>query len=853
MDVTSPANEDLYDDIELDFDESYDGGVHLHDDEHMLTDGEQARPATATDDMMYDDAQDVEAVAPETDMQDTPELVQQVPFQQEDEELIDYGDEEFHDQQPTEDTAVQDVLEIDYTQQQPDEGALEEVDEEILRHPEEAGVEQTSVVPADSATAIAPTDTPDAQPSFRDESTYADQAVLAGVENPFEVEEDIDQTLVAEPEVDDADAVHTLAAFSAQGYAGDAETLQPPLVIDTAPKDGVDSSADVPGTPTDTGLHPMTVCYGEHTMPLFKSKRQPDGLLKDDNLASLSLAELMRNCRQRLALKTGNVPEEQELTLAFDYMGLLLHEVRGSELVCGDTALTVHQNSRAASEHSLHEVLEVYLQLHHNDGTDDVPPFSITLSHQQFSNQLALLRQAAASGKGMYHFLPGDDEDEQEYFEEEAGDPDVTNVLQEGDGQQQQEYEGGESYVGEEYVQDQDYDDQQYHEEAAIHPTGGGDTFEAAQRPEVSVEAASGEDAAHDGAASVSEQLVYPAAEDESTAGDQGADGHAHQHDGEDHEAARPAQEAHVEVEKIESTTSSQTVQGDFADGEYDEDDPIDWDDEDSSLTSIASELATNDDQNVHSTLSTEDKVAEPGQGPTSEHADDTQTKATGDGQQPPDNTSANRVGIQHAELEDPQQQILASEDFLNDSQDQFGDAGALEREETQGQEETLEHNHDEQADIFDEQQDEVHPSEQEDEEHSAHEFSNGESHEHGAHGLEELPISEADDHEQAAHDSQPSIQDDELYDGYLNGDSYEEEPETYAPQEGQDFTVLDPEDDIGFDDDTTEQHEARKASQHEMPAIVSDSPLGKRSFDQHADADEIDFDEPDTKKVRSE
>lgn len=63
-----------------------------------------------------------------------------------------------------------------------------------------------------------------------------------------------------------------------------------------------------------------------------------------------------------------------------------------------------------------------------------------------------------------------------------------------------------------------------------------------------------------------------------------------------------------------------------------------------------------------------------------------------------------------------------------------------------------------------------------------------------------------------------------------------------------EDFIDFGEEDDIDFDDDTYEQHEARKASQANSPG--SQSPPSKRPLDE---ADGIDFTEqPDLKKVRS-
>ncbi|KAK4542649.1 hypothetical protein LTR36_006221 [Oleoguttula mirabilis] len=834
MEVSSPSHSNLYDDIELDFDDGiYDGGVQLQEDEPMLTDGEQTRPETATDDMMDDDAQGVETAAPETDMQDTPDVEQQVPAQQEDEELIDYGDDEYYNQQQIEDTAVQDVAEIDYAGEQSAEAALEDVDEETVHDPQEAGLQQSGVLftaeqPADLASA----DVAQAQTSVQDAPAYAAQAIFAGDENTFEVMEDNDQTLVAEPGADDAYPELMLGDLSAREFAGDAETLQPSLTIDTISADNVEAPADVPGTPTDTGLHPMTVYYGTHMMPLFKSKRQPEGLLKDDNLASLSLAELMRNCRQRLALKIGNVPEEQELTLAFDHMGLMLLE-----------------NSRAAFEHSLNDVLEVYMQLHQNDGTEDTPPLSITLSHEQFSNHLALLQQAAANGKGIYDFVPRDEEGEQEYYQEEdeenGGEADGFHVPQE---EQEQYYDGGEDDVGEEYTQDQRHAEQEYHEEAADQPRAGAeDDHHAQQRSGPGAEATSGQDASFDAPVTTAEEVEVPAADDAASADVEVDTDNAHEDEEEDQEAAVSARETGDEVRKAESTASSHTAQGDHADGEYEEDDLIDWD-EDSTLTSTTSELPAGARDDLSTFLTEYD--AKQSQQSSAEHPDPAHREDTNsDVQQAPEDPAHGETGGQYAGF-DSHQQIIGSEEFLNDFDEQNHDGdtkGVQHKNGLEDEEQITDQNPLDQADTFGEQHDDFQPGEEEEQYHAALDIINGDSREHGRDHQTKAQV--AGHEEPVLPDEQVTNQKDQLYDDFLNG----QEPDTYAPQDGQGYTVPDPEDDIDFDDDTTEQHEARKASQHEITAVSSGSPLGKRSFERDADLDEIDFDEPELKKVRSQ
>jgi len=84
------------------------------------------------------------------------------------------------------------------------------------------------------------------------------------------------------------------------------------------------------------------------------------------------------------------------------------------------------------------------------------------------------------------------------------------------------------------------------------------------------------------------------------------------------------------------------------------------------------------------------------------------------------------------------------------------------------------------------------------------------------------------------------------------NGSDHEHNKEHI--QTAQEKRISNIDDDIDFDEETTEQFEARKASEAGLNASTSGSPLGKRSR-QDDDDDEIDFDddEPETKKARAD
>ena len=812
MEIASPAQP--YDgDIELDFgDDDYNGGVQI-EDEHMLTDGEQTRPATATDDMMDDDLQLVQTH--EADMQDTPDVDQQQQYEPADEELIDYGDDETA-QDYTEDATLVNADDGFNTFQE----HTEQADEEIVREPEDffpavdTELAATDLAAQNDDVVTVPNDDYAAAVQGHDHVAQESQAELFPNEDQAALG-DHEATLATT-----ADAFHEDHMPAAEP---DQPGVQPALTLDTTTYPDYEQ----PATPTDTGLHPMTVYYGEHAMPLFKSKRQPEGLLKDDNLASLSLHELLTQCRERLVMKIGNIPEEQEFTLAFDHLGLLLVEVCPSYLSAARHVLTVMQNSRAAFEHSLNDVLEIYLQLHSNDGVTECPPLSLTLTHQQFSGQLALLKQAAQAGSGMSHFAPTN-QDGEEYYEEneqhvengeaypeqEADELEQQNQEHREHEQQgyQEEFPKGEEKCAaqESYTQDAHaYEDQQYPEYAA---EDAGEHY--VEDNEQDAEAALSEQHAQEAVTTNDDTATQNFAEaaevqDRGDVQDQAAI---------EHQTAQATVEAEDNVEHDASLNSSVTLQGDEASGtgESKYEDLIDWDD-DSDLTGTSSDLPAEEADEFSTFIADLDAEqnheAEHDQQPTL--ADDA---GNAHGQVP----SAHHDQALHLGSED----LLREEDFDPEAEEEVEPHDYEQENQQDGQHELYQ----DQADTHDKQQADQHDGAGEEAFLTTDEFANEETYEDG----EEL---RADEETQATGNSTNT-------NGELTKDDH--------------LDTLDLEDTIDFDDDTPAEYDARKASNPDISdtANGTNSPLGKRSFDEHNSAeDDIDFsddDEPETKKVRS-
>ncbi len=299
MEMSSPASRNLDDDIDIDFDD-YQGVNQLADDEHMLED--TTRPATATDEMMDDDlhpAAEIPQVAEEV-MQDDLPTVEADAVAQVDEELIDYGEDDIQEG---------DITEVQNFAEPPSEivtAASVYVDEVIEMSAEETAIEPAAPVLGGGSTEVLPTSEEEAQAV----STLADI---------HPAEDQLLQTNAAADKAEIFDESYEEQHAGLKEYAA-----QPVISIDTAPE----AEADDPATPTDTGLHPVTVRFSDLQVPLFKSRRQLDGLVKDDNLVNLSLADLISACRLQLVSEREQlISDSQELVLSFDDLGLVIGEV----------------------------------------------------------------------------------------------------------------------------------------------------------------------------------------------------------------------------------------------------------------------------------------------------------------------------------------------------------------------------------------------------------------------------------------------------------------------------------------------------------------------------------------------
>ncbi|KIW19044.1 hypothetical protein PV08_03334 [Exophiala spinifera] len=160
---------------------------------------------------------------------------------------------------------------------------------------------------------------------------------------------------------------------------------------DTAPHT-VDGSDSVPqeyeaveaATNDHPPPHPVTLNYMDEEMSLFPPMMEDASavyFLQDSTLAFEPLDKLLAACREIL---TGTLEHHDELVLDIGSLGL--H-------ICED--------SKYASQLSLSQILDTYLLLCHNDGTQEIPPLYCYLSSRvSLASQYAYLLSSATEGKG---------------------------------------------------------------------------------------------------------------------------------------------------------------------------------------------------------------------------------------------------------------------------------------------------------------------------------------------------------------------------------------------------------------------------------------------------------------------
>lgn len=218
---------------------------------------------------------------------------------------------------------------------------------------------------------------------------------------------------------------------------------------------------DVQNHQEDESLHPVKVIYQDNDISLFPPLEGDSAetfFLHDEDVAYESIGKLFGSLREVLL---DNVAENEVLVIDIDSLGIQITEVCATPcLVCLPVIVLIFsQDSSYTSQITLHQILDIYLRLCHNDGADEPEALYLTLSSKVAANsELASLDAAAKEGKGLSQIHTWNDYDKERPVEEEAANVqedtygDETHQdqsLREPDeGTQEQEVPGDESHDG---------------------------------------------------------------------------------------------------------------------------------------------------------------------------------------------------------------------------------------------------------------------------------------------------------------------------------------------------------------------------------------------------------------------
>ncbi|KAF2843496.1 hypothetical protein M501DRAFT_1012841 [Patellaria atrata CBS 101060] len=141
-------------------------------------------------------------------------------------------------------------------------------------------------------------------------------------------------------------------------------------------------------SPTLSNVYLLTLIYKDNQISLFPQPDQ-DYFLQDASIVDKSIENFFKACREILG---NTVTEVEQLDINIPQLGVSIDED------------CVHAGST-----SLSDILDVYTQLHLNDGNDDPGRLFMTLSTKtRFSSQLNELQQAVTDGKGISQVIfPG--------------------------------------------------------------------------------------------------------------------------------------------------------------------------------------------------------------------------------------------------------------------------------------------------------------------------------------------------------------------------------------------------------------------------------------------------------------
>ena len=170
--------------------------------------------------------------------------------------------------------------------------------------------------------------------------------------------------------------------------------------------DQVEDFSTAPVEPTlqaHTYVHPVVIVYQDTEISLFPPIDQ-DGqhsttyLLQDEQVAGESIKKLLGACRSILG---DSITDHDELVISIDGLDLNISEVSLSYTSGLVFVTDFPQFTTDLSNITLLQLIDVHINLHHNDGLENPPPLYMNLTTKTtFSHRFESLQNAIMEGKG---------------------------------------------------------------------------------------------------------------------------------------------------------------------------------------------------------------------------------------------------------------------------------------------------------------------------------------------------------------------------------------------------------------------------------------------------------------------
>ncbi|KAJ5725263.1 uncharacterized protein N7483_006620 [Penicillium malachiteum] len=223
------------------------------------------------------------------------------------------------------------------------------------------------------------------------EPAQSHQSFDAGVDQvPTEAGEQTNQTTVVEPVEPNEPVEHSISddhpvPNPLADDSGASKAYLPETDAVIAAQHETHVSENGPVTFDEEVLHPIKVIYEDSEISLFPPLEGDSAetfFLHDESLAYEGVGKLFSSLREVLL---DNVTEDDVLVLDIDCLGIQITE-----------------DSLHTSKVTLHQILEIYLRLCHNDGNHEPDDFYLSLSSRpSLPNELASLDAGSKEGKGL--------------------------------------------------------------------------------------------------------------------------------------------------------------------------------------------------------------------------------------------------------------------------------------------------------------------------------------------------------------------------------------------------------------------------------------------------------------------